>query len=57
MSAFLVEEEAGTCSGRLHPHNGYYAGDFTAADLPTAWHAALGVFVQTVAHPAETGRR
>jgi hypothetical protein len=24
----LIEEESGTCTGRQHPHNGYYAGDF-----------------------------
>lgn len=57
MSAFLVEEEAGTCSGRLHPHNGYYAGDFGLADLPMAWHATFAVVMETTAHPAETGRR
>jgi hypothetical protein len=32
MSAYLVEEEAGTCSGQRHPHNGYYAGHFDATD-------------------------
>ena len=27
-----VETESGTYSGgRVHPHNGYYAGDFTTA--------------------------
>mgnify|MGYP006176262083 CR=1 FL=1 len=24
-----VEEERGTCSRSLHPHNGYWAGDFS----------------------------
>jgi hypothetical protein len=24
------EYESGTCTGYLHPHNGYYAGDFGA---------------------------
>ena len=24
-----VETESGIDSGRVHPHNGYYAGDFT----------------------------
>jgi hypothetical protein len=24
----VIEEESGTCTGRMHPHNGYYAGDF-----------------------------
>lgn len=29
MAATLtIEEESGVYSGRLHPHNGYYAGDF-----------------------------
>jgi hypothetical protein len=25
----FVEEEHGTYTGRQHPHNGYYAGDFS----------------------------
>ena len=25
----FVEEEQGTYIGRQHPHNGYYAGDFS----------------------------
>lgn len=25
-----VETEAGTYCGRVHPHNGYYAGDFSS---------------------------
>ncbi|QIX27155.1 hypothetical protein ncot_11515 [Nocardioides sp. JQ2195] len=24
-----IEEDRGTYTGRLHPHNGYYAGDFS----------------------------
>ena len=24
----LLEEERGTYTGHVHPHNGYYAGDF-----------------------------
>lgn len=32
MSNFIVEEERGTYTGRIHSHNGYYAGDFT--DVP-----------------------
>ena len=23
-----IEHESGTYTGRVHPHNGYYAGDF-----------------------------
>jgi len=29
-----VETESGTYSGRVHPHNGYYAGDFTSRRNP-----------------------
>ena len=25
----VIEEESGTCSGWVHPHNGYYAGSFS----------------------------
>jgi hypothetical protein len=28
--ALVIEEEAGTRRGRVHPHNGYYAGAFPA---------------------------
>ena len=31
-TALVIEEESGTCSGFIHPHNGYYAGDFHGAD-------------------------
>ena len=31
--ALLIEDESGTCSGFMHPHNGYYAGDFHRADV------------------------
>ena len=29
-SSILIEEESGTTTGRRHPHNGYWAGDFDA---------------------------
>jgi hypothetical protein len=29
--ALVIEEESGTYTGRKHPHNGYYAGDFSAS--------------------------
>lgn len=29
-ATITIEEESGVCSGRLHPHNGYYAGDFSS---------------------------
>jgi len=27
-ASIVIEEESGTFTGRVHPHNGYYAGDF-----------------------------
>jgi hypothetical protein len=27
--ALVIEEESGTSRGRVHAHNGYYAGDFS----------------------------
>jgi hypothetical protein len=27
-TALVIEEERGTCRESVHPHNGYYAGDF-----------------------------
>jgi hypothetical protein len=29
-ASLIIEEEAGRSTGRIHPHNGYYAGDFSA---------------------------
>lgn len=35
MAASLgIEEESGRFTGRTHPHNGYYAGDFSAQPIP-----------------------
>ncbi|MGW1343048.1 hypothetical protein ACWCOV_18495 [Kribbella sp. NPDC002412] len=33
--SLIVEIETGTWTGSLHPHNGYYAGDFSDAPAPT----------------------
>jgi hypothetical protein len=33
-ATIFVEVESGTCSGRVHPHNGYYAGDFSSQRNP-----------------------
>ena len=30
----LLEEECGSFTGRRHPHNGYYAGDFFGHPSP-----------------------
>ena len=33
-ASLIIEEESGTYTARIrHPHNGYYAGDFSA----TSW--------------------
>ena len=29
-ASLFIEEESGTWSGRIHPHNGYYAGNFSS---------------------------
>ena len=34
-ASMIIEEESGTWTGWLHPHNGYYAGDFTDVPPPT----------------------
>ena len=37
-ASLVIEEESGTFSGSAHPHNGYYAGDFSTHELgPAAW--------------------
>jgi len=28
-ASIIIEEESGTDTHRVHPHNGYYAGDFS----------------------------
>ena len=28
-----IEHESGTYTGRVHPHNGYYAGDFSSSPV------------------------
>jgi hypothetical protein len=29
----IIEEERGTYTGHIHPHNGYWAGDFSAVPI------------------------
>ena len=29
----IIEEETGTYTGTRHPHNGYYAGDFSRTPM------------------------
>lgn len=33
--SLIVEVETGTWTGSIHPHNGYYAGDFSDAPPPS----------------------
>ena len=33
-ATIFTEMESGACSGRVHPHNGYYAGDFSTQRYP-----------------------
>lgn len=35
-ASIAIEEESGTFTGRVHPHNGYYAGDFGTQPGATA---------------------
>jgi hypothetical protein len=36
-ASLVIEEESGTSQGWTHPHNGYYAGDFSGRE---PWHSA-----------------
>jgi len=44
-ASMIIEEETGTyVSTRQHPHNGYYAGDFSQnARQPDAWRALMSI--------------
>jgi hypothetical protein len=45
--ALVIEEESGTCSGFVHPHDGYHAGDFHSADAtPVLAPVLTPVFVR-----------
>jgi hypothetical protein len=43
----VIEEESGTYTGRMHPHNGYYAGDFFTSSSATV-ETALSVSLRPV---------
>jgi hypothetical protein len=50
----IIEEEQGTCTGVRHPHNGYFAADFSVdgtGTSPTPWPLHV---LRTAAHPSET---
>ena len=42
-TSLVIEEERGTCTGYVHPHNGYYAGDFSLRTASTAVEASARV--------------
>ena len=44
----ISDYETGTCTGHVHPHNGYYAGDF--AHLSTTRTRAVVRTRSTAAH-------
>jgi hypothetical protein len=33
--SYIIEAETGTYTGTRHPHNGYYAGDFSSSPMAT----------------------
>ena len=45
-ASIAIEEESGVYARHLHPHNGYYAGDFTSPQYvaPAAWQAPIPAF-------------
>ena len=44
-ASISIEVEAGTVAGHAHPHNGYYAGDFSGRPVtPAAWHEPIVSF-------------
>jgi len=47
-----VEMESGTYSGRVHPHNGYYAGDFSSRSKGRGARTGNATGVPAAAHRA-----
>jgi hypothetical protein len=45
---FTIEEDSGTYTGSIHPHNGYYAGDFTR--IPTRMASQIAALAN-LRHP------
>jgi hypothetical protein len=44
-ASLAIEEEQGACAGHYHPHNGYYAGDFTNRDTRASSAPTTAVLV------------
>ena len=53
-----IVEESGTCTGFVHPHNGYYAGDFSRRGVPCdpADATRRTTLVASMVSPAQLGR-
>jgi hypothetical protein len=46
--SLVVEEESGTFRGWVHPHNGYYAGDFsTTSSIGSGGTAAAVIMISS----------
>jgi hypothetical protein len=41
--SLVIEEESGTSRGWVHPHNGYYAGDFSSTHQMVSEHGAAAL--------------
>jgi hypothetical protein len=48
-TSLVIEEESGTCTGYVHPHNGYYAGDFSLRTASTTVETSATVLIETSA--------
>jgi hypothetical protein len=42
-ASIVIEEERGTYDRTLHPHNGYYAGDFRTVPVHESWLRVLAL--------------
>jgi hypothetical protein len=53
-TSLVIEEERGTWTGFVHPHNGYYAGSFpTLKEAKPSQPASTFAQVHQLAFPAE----
>lgn len=50
-ASLIIEEESGTWTGWIHPHNGYYAGDFS--DVPPPTQSQLAALMTLDGVPAQ----
>jgi hypothetical protein len=50
-ASLIIEQESGTWTGSIHPHNGYYAGDFS--DVPPPTQSQLAALMSLCGDPAQ----